>query len=101
VLIQVKPEFIIGTGILINPAIEDLYIQVMIKYLLYCYTIMFRIVSTGATKTVLNLVTSSTCPLSTASLTSKNILELLGRNVEEDFYCMHPDLKDNEYRLRG
>ena len=96
-LIRDKPEFTIGTGPLVDPAIEELYTEIMIDYLPYRYPTIFK--TSG--KTVHNLVTGSSYPLSTANLTPEQMLQLLGLNVEEDFYFMCPDEDDGEFRLRG
>lgn len=95
-LIRDKPNFTVGAGPLVDPAIEELYTEIMIDYLPHRYPTIFK--TSG--QTVHNLVTGSSYPLSTANLTPEKMLQLLGMNVEEDFYFMCPD-EEGEYRLRG
>jgi hypothetical protein len=96
-LISQYPEDIICTGPHVNPAIEELYTEIMIDYLPYRYPTIFK----ASGKIVHNTVTGSTYPLSTAGLTPEQMLQLLGVNVEDDFFFMCPDENDGEYRLRG
>ncbi|MCJ1422218.1 hypothetical protein MMC29_000097 [Sticta canariensis] len=96
-LIQNKAEFTIGTGPLVDPAIEELYSEIMIDYLPNRYPTIFK----KHEKAVHNVVTGSTYPLSTTGLKPEQMLEYLGTNVEEDFYLMCPDKIDGEFRLRG
>ena len=91
-----NPELTIGTGPLVNPAIEELYTEIMIDYLPHRYPTIFKTVG----ETVHNLVTGNSYPLSTADLTPEQMLRLLGMNAEEDFYFMCRD-EDGEFRLRG
>lgn len=101
-LIEKQSEFTIGTGVHVNPAIEELYTEIMIQYLPYRYPTIFKRIGDGSTeKSIHNVITGSTYPLSTAGLTPERMLQLLGLNVEEDFYFMCPDQKDGEFRLRG
>src|SRR5437763_944640 len=95
-LIKNKAEFTIGTGPLVNDAIEELYTEIMIDYLPSRYPTIFK--TSG--KSVRNTVTGGTYPLTTKGLTPERMLELLGMNVEEDFYFMCPDA-NNEFRLQG
>ncbi|KAI1761211.1 hypothetical protein GGR53DRAFT_525337 [Hypoxylon sp. FL1150] len=95
-LIKEKPEFTIGTGEKVDPAIEELYEEVMIRYLPARFPTMFK----ARGKTVENLATGTTYPLTTAGLTHAEMLAYMGENVEEDFYFMCPD-HDNQYRLQG
>ncbi len=96
-LIRDKAEFTVGAGPLVDPAIEELYTEIMIDYLPHRYPTIFK----TAGQTVHNLITGSSYPLSTADLTPERMLQLLGMNVEEDFYFMCPDENDGEFRLRG
>lgn len=96
-LIQTKAEFTIGTGPCVNPAIEELYTEIMIDYLPRRYPTIFSVKE----MTVYNAITGSTYPLSTAGLTPEEMLQLLGTNVEEDFYFMCPDDDGGQFRLRG
>ncbi|KAI0897384.1 hypothetical protein F4806DRAFT_495058 [Annulohypoxylon nitens] len=95
-LIREKPEFTIGTGEKVNPAIEELYEEIMIKYLPVRFPTMFK----ARGKTVKNLATGTTYPLTTMGLTHAQMLAYMGENVEEDFYFMCPD-HDGQYRLQG
>jgi hypothetical protein len=96
-LLTTQPHYTIGTGPLVDPAIEELYHEIMVDYLPKRYPTLFS--TRGGT--VRNRVTGSSYPLSTADLSPKRKLELLGENVEEDFYFMCPDAEDGEFRLRG
>jgi hypothetical protein len=69
----------------------------MINYLPQRYPTIFK--TSG--KTVHNVVTGSNYPLSTDDLTTEQMLQLLGVNVEDDFFFMCPDESDGEFRLRG
>lgn len=96
-LIKHEPQTTICTGPLVNPAIEELYREVMIDYLPNRYPTIFKTIG----KTVHNTITGCTYPLSTAGLTPQQMLWFLGVNVEEDFFFMCPDESDGEFRLRG
>ncbi|KAI2627561.1 hypothetical protein GGR54DRAFT_652407 [Hypoxylon sp. NC1633] len=95
-LIREKPEFTIGTGEKVNPAIEELYEEIMIKHLPARFPTMFK--TSG--KLVENLATGTTYPLTTLGLTHAQMLAYMGENVEEDFYFMCPD-PEGQYRLQG
>ncbi|KAE8392364.1 hypothetical protein BDV23DRAFT_181765 [Aspergillus alliaceus] len=95
-LVEDKPELIIGTGKIVNPAIEELYKEIMIKYLPQRFPTMFKIRG----NLVDNLATGSNYPSTTAGLTPAVMLRYLSENVEEDFYFMCPD-PDGQFRLRG
>jgi hypothetical protein len=92
-----QPHYTIGTGPLLDPAIEELYHEIMVDYLPKRYPTLFS--EKGGI--VQNRVTGSSYPLSTSNLSPKSMLELLGENVEEDFYFMCPDAEDGQFRLRG
>ncbi|KAL9099892.1 MAG: hypothetical protein Q9163_004667 [Psora crenata] len=96
-LIQKKAEVTIGTGPLVDYAIEELYTEIMVDYLPRRYPTIFK----PKGDMVQNLVTGSTYPLSSMGLTPRMMLQILGTNVEEDFYFMCPDENDGEFRLRG
>ena len=96
-LIENKPKFTIGTGPLVNPAIEELFTEIMVDYLPRRYPTIFK----TKEDTVQNLVTGGTYPCSASGLTPEMMLQFLGTNVEEDFYFMCPDENDGEFRLRG
>ena len=96
-LIENKAEFTIGTGPLVNPAIEELFTEIMVDYLPRRYPTIFK----TKEDTVQNLVTGCTYPRSASGLTPEMMLQFLGTNVEEDFYIMCPDKNDGEFHLRG
>ncbi|KAI1479810.1 hypothetical protein F4774DRAFT_418650 [Daldinia eschscholtzii] len=112
-LIRNKAEFTIGTGEVVNPAIEELYEEIMIRYLPARFPTMFK---TQGGKLVKNLATGTTYPLTTTGLTHAQMLAYMGENVEasidtssvypattssiEDFYFMCPD-PNGDYRLQG
>ena len=95
-LVESKPELTIGTGKIVDPAIEELYEEIMIKYLPQRFPTMFKI----RDNLVDNLATGSSYPFTTAGLTPADMLRYLSANVEEDFYFMCPD-PDGQFRLRG
>ncbi|KAE8136769.1 hypothetical protein BDV38DRAFT_283707 [Aspergillus pseudotamarii] len=95
-LVESKPELTIGTGKIVDPAIEELYEEIMIKYLPQRFPTMFKIRG----NLVDNLATGSSYPFTTAGLTPADMLRYLSANVEEDFYFMCPD-PDGQFRLRG
>ncbi|KAI1466550.1 uncharacterized protein F4812DRAFT_83103 [Daldinia caldariorum] len=96
-LIRNKPEFTIGTGEAVNPAIEELYEEIMIRYLPARFPTMFE---TQGGMLVKNLATGTTYPLTTKGLTHAQMLAYMGENVEEDFYFMCPD-PNGDFRLQG
>ncbi|KAI0871703.1 hypothetical protein GGS24DRAFT_492025 [Hypoxylon argillaceum] len=95
-LIKNKPELTIGTGEKVNPAIQELYEEIMVKYLPARYPTMFQ----ARGNIVENLATGTTYPLTTTGVTHAQMLAYMGENVEEDFYFMCPD-PDGQYRLQG
>ncbi|KAI3341459.1 hypothetical protein F4824DRAFT_515041 [Ustulina deusta] len=95
-LIKNKPEFTIGTGEKVNLAIQELYEEIMVRYLPARYPTMFQ----ARGNVVENLATGTTYPLTTTELTHAQMLTYMGENVEEDFYFMCPD-PDDQYRLQG
>ncbi|KAI0844301.1 hypothetical protein F5Y00DRAFT_256115 [Daldinia vernicosa] len=101
-LIREKAEFTIGTGEAVNPAIEELYEEIMIRYLPARFPTMFKTTTQGKMrgKSVKNLATGTTYPLTTEGLTHAQMLAYMGENVEEDFYFMCPDA-NGDYRLQG
>ena len=96
-LLDQKPELTIGTGPLVDSAIEELYNEVMVEYLPKRYPTIFS-VSEGICK---NKVTKSCYPMSSSRLSTNQMLRIMGTNVEEDFYFMCPDPQDGLFRLRG
>ncbi|KAI0119501.1 hypothetical protein F4814DRAFT_412199 [Daldinia grandis] len=99
-LIREKADFTIGTGEAVNPAIEELYEEIMIRYLPARFPTMFKTQGKMRGKSVKNLATGATYPLTTEGLTHAQMLTYMGENVEEDFYFMCPDA-NGEYRLQG
>ncbi|KAH7361370.1 hypothetical protein BKA66DRAFT_425712 [Pyrenochaeta sp. MPI-SDFR-AT-0127] len=95
-LLEEKPELTIGTGDIVNPAVEELYEEIMIKYLPSRFPTLFK----KQGKVVRNLATGEVYPLSTEGLTHLQMLHHMGLHVEEDFYFMCPD-PDGQFRLRG
>ena len=96
-LIERIPEYTIGAGPLVNPAIEELYSEILLDYLPRRYPTIFC----QHDKAIHNKLTGESYPLSLQGLSPERMLELLGVNVEEDFYFMCPDPSDGEFRLRG
>ncbi|CAK1364249.1 hypothetical protein CB0940_12232 [Cercospora beticola] len=96
-LIENKPEYTIGTGTLVNDAIEELYNEIMVDYLPKRFPDMFRVNG----KICENMATKGSYPLDPSILTPAEMLRHLGLNVEEDFYIMCPDAEDGQFRLRG
>lgn len=96
-LIANHADCTIGTGPLVDPAIEELYTEIMIDYLPKRYPTIFR----KEDNMCLNTVMGSRYPLSTENMTPTDMLKYLGLNVEEDFYFMCPDVEDGQFRLQG
>jgi len=90
------PDTIIGTGPLVNPAIEELYTEVMIDYLPQRFPTMFA----KQDGVLTNLVTGGTYPATTKGIDHDTMLKYLAENVEEDFYFMCPD-QEGDFRLQG
>ncbi|KAL6859660.1 hypothetical protein J3F83DRAFT_748510 [Trichoderma novae-zelandiae] len=86
----------IGTGPIVNPAIAELYEEVMANHLPARYPTMFRIEASR----LLNSVTGKSHSVNAADLTHAEMLRNLGESVEEDFYIMCPD-EQGEIRLQG
>jgi hypothetical protein len=90
------PRICMGNSTVGDPAIRELYEEIMLGLLPQRYPSMFRI----AGDTFSNLVTGSTHRISTALKNPQAMLRLLGENVEEDFYFMVPD-PQREFVLQG
>ncbi|KAK5987039.1 hypothetical protein PT974_11155 [Cladobotryum mycophilum] len=86
----------IGTGDIVNPAIAELYEEIMINYLPQRYPTMFRIEGTQ----LRNSVTGKSHSINMQELSHSQMLQNLGESVEEDFYFMCPDEK-GEIRFQG
>lgn len=95
-LVRDKPTLTIGTGPLVDPAIKELYDEIMVKYLPYRFPTMFK--KNG--DIVNNLATGLCYPVDVTDLEPAEMLYHLSQNVEEDFYFMCPD-SDGQFRLRG
>ena len=97
-LLDSKPEKTIGSGPLVNDAIQELYSQLMIDYLPHRYPTIFQIQLGG--RAIRNKLTGQSYPVSASGLTPDDMLRHIGLNVEEDFYFMCPD-EDGQFRLQG
>ncbi|KAF5862392.1 hypothetical protein ETB97_011749 [Aspergillus alliaceus] len=86
-LLEDKPELTIGTGKIVDSAIEELYKEIMIKYLPQCFLTIFKFRG----NLVNNLITGSSYLFTTAGLTPAVMLYYLSDNFEEDFYFMCSD----------
>jgi hypothetical protein len=80
-LIRDKPELTLGTGPKVNPAIKELYEEIMIRHLPARYPTMFE----RRGELVKNLATGTIYPLATDGLTHEQMLAYLGENVEVSF----------------
>ncbi len=80
-MIKNKPEFTIGTGEKVNLAIQELYEEIMVRYLPARYPTMFQ----ARGNVVENLATGTTYPLTTTELTHAQMLTYMGENVEVSF----------------
>jgi len=89
-------EPVFGTNEVVNPAIEELYEEIMIKYLPHRYPKMFEIVG----NTFKNLATGSDYSINLAQLDHTTMLRNLSENAEEDFFFMCPD-GEGDFRLQG
>ncbi|PTB64242.1 hypothetical protein BBK36DRAFT_1124158, partial [Trichoderma citrinoviride] len=89
----------LGTSPVANPAIAELYTEVMAKHLPQRFPTMFRIIKRRR-QLLLNLATGTSHSLDAAELTHAEMLRNLGESVEEDFYIMCPD-EQGEIRLQG
>jgi hypothetical protein len=85
-LIRDKPDFTVGTGPLVDPAIEELYQEVMADYLPQRYPTIFKLKSGD----VYNTITGDSYPLSTDDLSPAQMLERMGRNVEGMYSICFP-----------
>lgn len=86
----------IGTGDIVNPAIAELYEEIMVNHLPHRFPTMFRIEGTR----LRNLVTGTSHSINIPELSHAEMLQNLGESVEEDFYIMCPD-EEGEIRLQG
>lgn len=95
-LIVEHPEICVGTSEKANPAIRELYEEVMLDLLPKRFPMIFRIKG----DMFHNLVTGTRHRISSALLNHASMLRHLAQNVEEDFYFMVPDAQD-EFVLQG
>jgi hypothetical protein len=86
----------IGHGPLLNPAIEELFQEIMVGYLPQRFPTMFTL--SPDKKTLYNKATNTEYPVDISD--PETMLRYLGENVEEDFYIMCPDEND-DIRLQG
>ncbi|RAH78383.1 hypothetical protein BO86DRAFT_458496 [Aspergillus japonicus CBS 114.51] len=94
-VMQTNPKEVFGSNLIVDPAIAELYEEVM-DLLPRRYPTMFELRG----KTLHNKVTNQSYSVDLAGLTPLTMLRNLGENVEEDFYIMCPDA-ENELRLQG
>ncbi|PHH92902.1 hypothetical protein CDD83_3733 [Cordyceps sp. RAO-2017] len=95
-IMDAHPAESIGSGPIVNPAIEELYAELMARFLPYRFPAMFSL--TG--DTFLNKVTGKVYSVDVRRMDHDTMLRNLGENIEEDFYFMCPD-DEGELRLEG
>lgn len=95
-LVADHPEICVGTSEIANPAIRELYEEVMLDLLPKRFPTMFRIKG----DMFHNFVTGGRHRISSALLDHASMLQHLAENVEEDFYFMVPDAQ-GEFVLQG
>jgi hypothetical protein len=97
-LLRTHPDqaHIVGTNEIVNPAIEELYEEIMIKYLPRRFPTMFQLQG----KLFKNLATGSEYSVDMDALDHETMLRNLAENVEDDFYFMCPD-GQGEFLLQG
>lgn len=95
-LLAEHPDICVGTSEKANPAVRELYEEVILDLLPKRYPTMFRI--TG--DVFHNLVNGTQHRISSALLDHASMLRYLAQNVEEDFYLMVPDAQ-KEFVLQG
>ena len=96
-LLDKTPNICAGSNEKANPAIRELYEEIMLDLLPGRYPTMFRVVG----DTFQNLVTGSSHRISNTLKSPSTMLEHLGKNVEEDFYFMIPGNDSDEYILEA
>ena len=89
------PNEAIGTNEIVNPAIRELYEEIMCLL-----PRRFPTIFQADGSKLRNLVTNSIYSLGADCLDHVTMLRNLGENVEEDFYFMCPDDED-DLRLQG
>ena len=95
-LLAENPEVCLGTSETANPAIRELYEEVMLDLLPKRFPTIFQIKG----DVFYNLVNGTRHRISSALLDYTSMLRHLAENVEEDFYFMVPDAQD-EFVLQG
>lgn len=95
-LLTYYPKICIGTSETANPAVRELYEEVMLDLLPKRFPRMFRI----RRDMFHNLVTGTRHRISSALQDPASMLRHLAENVEEDFYFMVPDAQE-EFVLQG
>lgn len=95
-IMDAHPAESIGSGPIVNPAIEELYEELMVEFLPKRFPAMFSL----SGKTFLNKVTGNSYSVDLSKLDHDAMLRNLGENIEEDFYFMCPD-DAGELRLEG
>ncbi|KAK2600117.1 hypothetical protein QQS21_005132 [Conoideocrella luteorostrata] len=88
-IMDAYPAESIGSGPIVNPAIEELYEELMVRFLPKRFPAMFSL--TG--RTLLNRVTGKIYSVDLRQIDHDTMLRNLGENIEEDFYFMCPDDK--------
>lgn len=95
-LMREFPDTCMGNSNISDPAIRELYEEILLELLPKRYPTIFRVIGDS----FLNLVTGSTHTISKALMDPSAMLRFLGENVQEDFYFMVPD-GHNDFRLQG
>ena len=95
-LVTQHPEICMGTSETANPAVRELYEEVMLDLLPKRFPKMFQIEG----DIFHNLVTGTQHRISSTLLDHASMLRHLAENVEEDFYFMVPNAQD-EFVLQG
>lgn len=95
-LLAEHPKICVGTSETANPAVRELYEEVMLDLLPRRFPTIFRIKG----DMFHNLVNGARHRISSALQDHASMLRHLAENVEEDFYFMVPDAQD-EFVLQG
>jgi Protein of unknown function (DUF3445) len=90
------PKEAFGSNDIVDPAIEELHDEIMVRFLPQRFPTTFQVVG----DTLHNKITGQSYVLDKSRLDPVAMLRNLGENVEEDFYIMCPDAED-ELRLQG
>ena len=95
-LVAEHPEICVGISDIANPAVRELYEEVMLDLLPKRFPTMFSIKG----DIFYNLVTGARHRISAALTDHASMLRHLVENVEEDFFFMMPDAQE-EFVLQG